>query len=399
MKRLFQLTLLTLAGLALCAHAQTVGELQTNYTGTTTWDSVGGLLTFSGSGEIALPKSNYEASIWVVPSVVKRIVIHSSVTVTGQFTFAANCTLAGQNRTTSKIYGTPEQRWADNRGVSPVDFSAVLSTASTVTVSNLTSLNPKGYHVRGGSGNKINMFDCDFYDTRGGSGNHSDGFTGGNGSLVRNCYFETGDDIIKVYWGTTYYDGLVIKMVQNAVPIQLGWGSYGSGAVGHFTNLTVLGNSGRGSDKCVVNGATGGAYTKTVNIYGCNIQNTNATLMSLYQVGQTLSLNIDDAFIKVKQFTNSSNLGTFTSDICGSPVRTNFYNCLPAPLLTVLPVPGEFRLQWDGPCGMTHRVLRSTNLVGWTQVLTTNSPALPFAWSDPSWPTRPAGFYRVEIIP
>jgi hypothetical protein len=68
-------------------------------------------------------------------------------------------------------------------------------------------------------------------------------------------------------------------------------------------------------------------------------------------------------------------------------------------LLTVLPVPGEFRLQWSGPPGMTHRVLRSTNLVGWMQVLTTNSPALPFAWSDPLWLTRPAGFYRVEIIP
>ena len=379
--------------------AQSVAELQTNYTGATTWDSAGSVLTFTGSGEIALPKTNYAGSIWVVPAAVTRIVINPSVTVMGQFTLAANCVIAGQSRTTSIIYGTPEQRWADNRGVSPIDFSAVLSTASLVTVSNLTSLNPKGYHIRGGSGSKIIMSDCDIYDTRGGGGNHSDGFVGGNGSFVRNCYFETGDDVIKTYWGTTYYDGLVIKMVQNAVPIQLGWGGYGGGAVAHFTNLLVLGNSGRGGDKCVVNGASGGAYTKTVNIRGCNIQNTNATLVSLYETGQSLWLNISEAFIKVKQFTNNSNLGSLTNSICGSPVATNAYNCLPAPVISVMPAPGEFRLSWAEPVGTTHRLLASSNMTSWTTLLTTNAPLLPFRWGDPQWPGPPARFYRVEVAP
>ena len=404
MKRLLQLILLSLVCSARWSLAQTVGELRTNYTGTTTWDSTGGVLTFTGSGEIALPKTNYEDSIWVVPAAVKQIVIGSSVTVTGEFTLAANCTINGQNRTNSILYGTPEQRWADNRGVSPISFSAVLSTAPTIIVSNLTSLNPKGYHVRGGSNNKIFAYDCSFYDTRGGGGNHSDGYVGGAGSLVRNCYFETGDDIIKAYWGTTCYDKVTIKMVQNAEPVQLGWGSYGSGAAGNFTNLTVLGTSGRGPNYCVVNGAAGGAYSKTINIYGCNIQNTNATLVGLYETGQTLALNISDAFIQVKQFTNSSELGALTFDICSDSVPTNYYNCLPpvppatpTNLLATAVVTNRIHLTWsDASTNETaFQLQRATNAAGpWGVIATLSSNVT--AYADSGLPAPAAFWYQVR---
>jgi hypothetical protein len=42
-------------------------------------------------------------------------------------------------------------------------------------------------------------------------------------------------------------------------------------------------------------------------------------------------------------------------------------------------------------------VLASTNLVNWIPILTTNPPALPFAWTDSAATNYPARFYRVTI--
>jgi hypothetical protein len=334
---LFQLVL------AVSVRSQSVTDLVANYTGTATWNSGSSTMTFVTSGEIAFDsgfgRTADNASRWDVPSGVARITINSNVTVTGQFKFNNSGTyvVAGQHRYTSRLYGTPEQKFTQNRGLSAVDFSAIFTGNNTVTVSNLTSFDPKGYQVRGGSSGPVHMSNCDFLDTRGGRQNNSDGYVGGGGSVVQDCFFETGDDVIKVYWGTTTYRDNIIRMVPNTVPIQFGWGDYGSGAVGNFTNLIVLGSEGRGTERAIIDGETGN-YTKTLNITGCDIQNLNSTLIRLGDPGQAVTVNITDAFIKVKKHSTVISGASLTANICGSTTPATNYDCRPTlPLLPLSP--------------------------------------------------------------
>lgn len=175
-------------------------------------------------------------------------------------------------------------------------------------ISNLTSLNPRAYHVRGWS-KIVHVKFCDFIDRRGGHGNHSDGFVGGDGSTVHNYYVESGDDIIKVYFDITVTD-TTIKMVQNSLPIQLGWGNYSDKAVGSFKNLTALGNSGRGAEGNAIISGRKGRYDVTINIDGCHIENPNGTPVSLREDSMTLCGAITNAHIKLKSYAGKYQSGT-----------------------------------------------------------------------------------------
>ena len=145
---------------------------------------------------------------------------------------------------------------------------------------NLTMLNPYSFFVRSFA-QEAHLKDCTFLDYRGGGGNHSDGFAGGDGSTVDGCYFATADDAIKLYDDITVTN-TTIEMVQNCVPIQLGWGDYPDGAVGTFKNLTIVGSRGRtNSDNAVISGRRG-KYTVTLHIDGLHVRNPNAVLVSLW---------------------------------------------------------------------------------------------------------------------
>jgi hypothetical protein len=41
----------------------------------------------------------------------------------------------------------------------------------------------------------------------------------------------------------------------------------------------------------------------------------------------------------------------------------------------------------------------STNLLDWSTIFTTNSPVLPFDWTDSGSSQWPANFYRVRLQP
>jgi autotransporter-associated beta strand protein len=60
---------------------------------------------------------------------------------------------------------------------------------------------------------------------------------------------------------------------------------------------------------------------------------------------------------------------------------------------------GLFGMVIDGQAGPDYAVQLSTNLTSWTTVFTTNSPALPFSWTDPNSGSYPAGFYRIIVGP
>jgi hypothetical protein len=60
---------------------------------------------------------------------------------------------------------------------------------------------------------------------------------------------------------------------------------------------------------------------------------------------------------------------------------------------------GQFKVLISGDTGPDYKVLASSNLVDWATLLTTNSPALPFWFSDPAFGNFPRRFYRVQLGP
>jgi hypothetical protein len=75
-------------------------------------------------------------------------------------------------------------------------------------------------------------------------------------------------------------------------------------------------------------------------------------------------------------------------------------NALAPPTLALPTVNnGQLTLQINGQSGPDYAVQTTTNLASWNTVLTTNSPAVPFTWTDPSPAAAALRFYRVKIGP
>jgi hypothetical protein len=90
----------------------------------------------------------------------------------------------------------------------------------------------------------------------------------------------------------------------------------------------------------------------------------------------------------------------------GSPSLTNTSSFV----LTVTPIAQPelssvgatndvFTFQVNGAAGPDYFIEASTNLVNWSTVFSTNSPSLPFIWSDLGYRETAAGFYRIRLGP
>ncbi len=293
------------------ASAQSIDDFKVKYSGTFNWNKEKGILKFETSGAINFENKGVKSFLWDVPAEVKKIVINANTTVNGGFHTNSECSIIGEDRKTSVVFGTELQGWPQLNKVKASTISSFETHNGDLTIQNITSLNPRSYHVRGLK-SKVHLKDCDFIDNRGGNGNHSDGIAAGDGSTVDNCYFETGDDVIKVY-NDIMVTNTTIKMVKNTVPIQLGWGNYPNGAVGTFKNLTIIGNSGRGNPKGsnpIIAGRSG-EYTVTINIDGLVIDNPTASILNLFDdqadevFEKTIKGTLSNVKIKnIKRYTN-----------------------------------------------------------------------------------------------
>jgi hypothetical protein len=58
-----------------------------------------------------------------------------------------------------------------------------------------------------------------------------------------------------------------------------------------------------------------------------------------------------------------------------------------------------FQFMVSGDFGPDYTLQASTNLTAWATILTTNSPALPFTWTDAAATNYPTRFYRVLLGP
>ena len=319
--------------------SQSIAELKQSYSGKIKWSKKNQTLQFVTTGSIFFTnktgvgkdlENDHKNHFWVVPKNVKKIIIGKNVTVTGAFHTSSDIMIEGEDRKTSVVFGTDLQTWTDKNNPGKQDlkewyYSQFDNSGGVLSINNLTILNPFSYFVRG-FGPVVHVKSVDFIDNRGGHHNHSDGFCGGNGSTVDDCYFESGDDVFKAYFNYTVTN-CTINMVDNSVPIQLGWGNYSNGAVCTFKNLKVTGNSGRwSSDNAVISGRTG-KYTVTINIDGLEVENPNAVMVSLWEEDMTLNGTITNAKINVKKYTDRRNSGTNNLTICNSLEHTNHYDC------------------------------------------------------------------------
>jgi hypothetical protein len=60
---------------------------------------------------------------------------------------------------------------------------------------------------------------------------------------------------------------------------------------------------------------------------------------------------------------------------------------------------GALQLLISGDAGPDYTIEASTNLVDWEAVFTTNAPAMPFSWGEPSATNLSPRFYRVWLEP
>jgi hypothetical protein len=60
---------------------------------------------------------------------------------------------------------------------------------------------------------------------------------------------------------------------------------------------------------------------------------------------------------------------------------------------------GQFTLQVGGLAGPDYAIQVSTNLIDWNILFITNSPPMPFTWSDTNATAQPAQFYRIKAGP
>ena len=106
--------------------------------------------------------------------------------------------------------------------------------------------------------------------------------------------------------------------------------------------------------------------------------------------------------------TNANTISTFTLKVADN--GTPSLSATQRYIITVTPLTppsassytggnGHFGLQITGQSGPDYAVQVSSNLAGWSTLFITNSPAMPFVWTDTNLATRPDQFYRIKVGP
>lgn len=209
--------------------------------------------------------NNKEGFYFTPPAECKIIEIKTGITVTGGFRLKYNITIQGQNRSTSRIFGTNTQSWA--LGSNKVSDSPNCNSASgddraadcqkwkygaismlndnasiTVNIKNLTIENARTYAITSFNA-KMVVDNCHIKDTRGGEHNNSDGIGGGKGTTIKNTKFEVNDDAIKLYHDDMVIENVTINLKRNGAAFQCGWGGEGTHSNIKIKNVLINGQS------------------------------------------------------------------------------------------------------------------------------------------------------------
>ncbi len=121
----------------------------------------------------------------------------------------------------------------------------------------------------------------------------------------------------------------------------------------------------------------------------------------------TLNANTG-AFAWRPAVTNANTTNSFALKVAdnGSPILsatqsfTITVNPLPQPTAASIVLNnGQIGFQVSGQPGPDYAVQTSSNLLDWNTLFITNSPAMPFSWTDTNPATSPALFYRIKTGP
>ncbi|AWB65547.1 hypothetical protein C2869_03450 [Saccharobesus litoralis] len=188
----------------------------------------GGTLTVSNQTGVITIDSNSDWDNIVIPAnttLQARIHILSGRT--------NDVTIIGQNRDSSIIapYGLYAESAPNEKGKAGKMLSNIYSDCNcTVSISTLTSRNPRKFHILGDTDNSKMVVDNVNIFTRWKDGdphNHhtTDGFGGGVDSSIRNSTISTFDDSIKVYNDLITVEKVKVEHHENGAPYQFGWGA------------------------------------------------------------------------------------------------------------------------------------------------------------------------------
>jgi hypothetical protein len=158
--------------------------------------------------------------------------------------------------------------------------------------------------------------------------------------------------------------------------------------------------------------------SRTVNV-GSNIVFT-ASATDTDQPPQTLTFSLlsgpgnatlntnSGAFAWRPAVTNANTTNAFALKVAdnGSPILsatqsfTITVNPLTQPIAASIVLNnGQMEFQVSGQTGPDYAVQVSSNLFDWSTPFITNSPAMPFTWTDTNAATLPAKFYRIKVGP
>jgi hypothetical protein len=158
--------------------------------------------------------------------------------------------------------------------------------------------------------------------------------------------------------------------------------------------------------------------SRTVNV-GSNIVFT-ASATDTDQPPQTLTFSLlsgpgnatlntnSGAFAWRPAVTNANTTNAFALKVAdnGSPIlsATQSFNITVNPLTQPTAVSlglnnGQLGFQVSGQTGPDYAVQVSSNLFDWSTLFITNSPPMPFTWTDTNAATLPSQFYRIKVGP
>jgi Flp pilus assembly protein TadG len=121
----------------------------------------------------------------------------------------------------------------------------------------------------------------------------------------------------------------------------------------------------------------------------------------------TLNTNTG-AFYWRPAVTNANTTNAFTLKVAdnGTPIlsATQSFTVTVKPLTlptaaSIVLNNGQLGFQISGQTGPDYAVQVSSNLFNWSTLFITNSPPMPFQWTDTNAATLPAQFYRIKVGP
>lgn len=326
------------------------------------WDKTNATITFlknTNFSDMSNADLDKEGFYWSVPSTIKTVFIEKNTKIIGGFRAINELTIEGRDRNTSEIFGTDTKAWslgADGKtdpntscagGAKGDDivhdcekwkYGAVSSTganSTTTTVKNLTITNSRAYAVTSFSA-KIIMDNVYVRITRPLPDFHSnsDGISGGNGTIVKNCKFDCWDDAIKLYRDMTVENVTIIHN-SNGAPFQLGWGNDNNVTNHTLKNILIEVRNKDYTNLALFSASlTSGKVSRNVNIDGLKVQydanqkvrGTDPLPLFLMK-SQDALMNLTATNIQMTAPIGLAGAGKVSGNICGSSEVKNTYSC------------------------------------------------------------------------